>query len=132
MSYTIKTTNGSTIAIVQDATLNTIATSLTLVGRDYAGYGSFLNENFVYLLENFAANIAPANANLVALLSIHAASAGLASFHSCAVVALASATATARFWEAIFAIKPVLDYGAYLELIGSQCWLQTGLHNQRF
>ena len=61
MSYTIKTTNGSTIAIVQDATLNTIATSLTLVGRDYAGYGAFLNENFVYLLENFAANVAPAN-----------------------------------------------------------------------
>jgi hypothetical protein len=59
MSYTIKTTNGSTIAIVQDATLNTIATSLTLVGRDYAGYGAFLNENFVYLLENFAANTAP-------------------------------------------------------------------------
>ena len=56
MSYTIRTTNGSTIAIVQDATLNTIATSLTLVGRDYAGYGSFLNENFVYLLENFASN----------------------------------------------------------------------------
>jgi hypothetical protein len=59
MAYTIKTTNGSTIAIVQDATLNTIATSLTLVGRDYAGYGAFLNENFVYLLENFAANVAP-------------------------------------------------------------------------
>lgn len=61
MSYTIKTTNGSTIAIVQDATLNTVATSLTLVGRDYAGYGAFLNENFVYLLENFAANVAPAH-----------------------------------------------------------------------
>lgn len=61
MAYTIKTTNGSTIAIVQDATLNTIATSLTLVGRDYAGYGAFLNENFVYLLENFAANVAPAH-----------------------------------------------------------------------
>jgi len=61
MSYTIKTTNGATIAIVQDATLNTIATSLTLVGRDYAGYGAFLNENFVYLLENFAANTAPAH-----------------------------------------------------------------------
>jgi hypothetical protein len=61
MSYTIRTTNGSTIAIVQDATLNTIATSLTLVGRDYAGYGAFLNENFVYLLENFAANTAPQN-----------------------------------------------------------------------
>jgi len=61
MSYTIRTTNGATIAIVQDATLNTIATSLTLVGRDYAGYGAFLNENFVYLLENFAANTAPQN-----------------------------------------------------------------------
>lgn len=59
MAYTIKTTNGSTIAVIQDATLNTIATSLTLVGRDYAGYGAFLNENFVYLLENFAANTAP-------------------------------------------------------------------------
>jgi hypothetical protein len=54
MAYTINTTNGSVIAVVQDATLNTIATSLTLVGRDYAGYGEFLNENFVYLLENFA------------------------------------------------------------------------------
>jgi hypothetical protein len=31
------------------------------VGRDYAGYGEFLNENFVYLLENFAANVAPAH-----------------------------------------------------------------------
>jgi hypothetical protein len=59
MAYTIKTTNGSTIAIVQDATLNTVATSLTLVGRDYAGYGAFLNENFVYLLENFANGTAP-------------------------------------------------------------------------
>ena len=61
MSYTINTTNGSVIAVVQDATLNTIATSLTLVGRDYAGYGEFLNENFVYLLENFASDTAPAN-----------------------------------------------------------------------
>jgi hypothetical protein len=61
MAYTINTTNGSVIAVVQDATLNTISTSLTLVGRDYAGYGEFLNENFVYLLENFASNTAPAN-----------------------------------------------------------------------
>ena len=62
MAYTINTTNGSVIAVVQDATLNTIATSLTLVGRDYAGYGEFLNENFVYLLENFAGDDEPANA----------------------------------------------------------------------
>jgi hypothetical protein len=47
------------IASVQDATINTSSTALTLIGRDYAGYGAFLNENFVYLLENFAGNVAP-------------------------------------------------------------------------
>lgn len=54
MAYTINKSNGTPLAIVQDATLDTINSSLTIVGRDYAGYGEFLNENFVYLLENFA------------------------------------------------------------------------------
>ena len=59
MSYSITTTSGSPVATVQDGTINTTATALTLIGRDYAGYGAFLNENFVHLLENFAANTAP-------------------------------------------------------------------------
>ena len=59
MAYSITTTSGSFVATVQDATINTSATPLTLIGRDYAGYGAFLNENFVHLLENFAANAAP-------------------------------------------------------------------------
>ena len=54
MAYVITTTQGAPIATVQDATINTAALSLTLIGRDYAGYGAFINENFVYLLENFA------------------------------------------------------------------------------
>jgi len=62
MAYSITTTSGSFVATVQDATINTSATPLTLIGRDYAGYGAFLNENFVHLLENFAANTAPAQA----------------------------------------------------------------------
>jgi hypothetical protein len=62
MAYSITTTSGSFVATVQDATINTSATPLTLIGRDYAGYGAFLNENFVHLLENFAANAAPAQA----------------------------------------------------------------------
>ena len=62
MAYSITTTIGNPIATVQDATINTSATPLTLIGRDYAGYGAFLNENFVHLLENFAANTAPAQA----------------------------------------------------------------------
>ena len=59
MAYSITTTSGSFVATVQDATINTTATSLTLIGRDYAGYGAFLNENFVHLMEHFAANTAP-------------------------------------------------------------------------
>jgi hypothetical protein len=60
MAYSITTTSGGFVATVQDATINTTATSLTLIGRDYAGYGAFLNENFVHLMEHFAANTAPA------------------------------------------------------------------------
>lgn len=62
-AYTINLTNGSALIPngLQDGTINTSATSLTLIGRDYAGYGSFLNENFVYLLENFADTTSPAN-----------------------------------------------------------------------
>lgn len=59
MPYSITTYSGTSIATVQDATINTTSTALTLIGRDYAGYGAFLNENFVYLLENFAGNTAP-------------------------------------------------------------------------
>jgi hypothetical protein len=59
MAYYITTTQGAPIATVQDATINTAALSITLIGRDYAGYGAFLNENFVHILENFAANTAP-------------------------------------------------------------------------
>jgi len=59
MSYTITTTAGTTIATVADGTVNTNTTSLALIGKNYAGYGIFLNENYVKLLENFAFGTAP-------------------------------------------------------------------------
>ena len=62
MSYTITTTAGVTLATVTDGTINTTATSLTLVGKNYAGYGVFLNENYVKLLENFNSTSAPSGA----------------------------------------------------------------------
>lgn len=62
MAYTITTTAGVTLATVADGTINTSATSLTLVGKNYAGYGVFLNENYVKLLENFNNSTAPAGA----------------------------------------------------------------------
>jgi hypothetical protein len=62
MAYPITTTSGVTLASVPNGTVNNTTTSLTLIGKNYAGYGNFLNENFLYLLENFSNSIAPANA----------------------------------------------------------------------
>ena len=59
MAYTVNKTNGSVLATVSDGTIDT-TTDLVLVGKNYAGYGEFLNENYVKLLENFANTSAPA------------------------------------------------------------------------
>ena len=59
MAYTINLTDGNVFATVNDGTVNT-ASSVTLVGKNYAGYGEFLDENFIQMLENFAKTTAPA------------------------------------------------------------------------
>ena len=59
MAYTITTTAGATLASIADGTVNSTATSLTLIGKNYAGYGIFLNENYIKLLENFTNTSAP-------------------------------------------------------------------------
>lgn len=61
MAYTITKTDGSTLATIQDGTTNTTSTSLTLVGKNFPGYGVFLNQNFVKLLENFSKTTSPEN-----------------------------------------------------------------------
>lgn len=53
MAYTINLTDGSIYATIADGTINTNS-SMTLVGKNYAGYGEFLDENFIHLLENSA------------------------------------------------------------------------------
>lgn len=60
MAYTINKYNGSELITLLDGTLDR-STSLGLVGRNYAGYGEIQNENFVYLLENFANTSQPEN-----------------------------------------------------------------------
>ena len=67
MTYTVTTTAGAVIADVQDGTVNTTATSIALIGKNYAGYGIFLNENYVQHLENFS-NSTPPNAPLTGQL----------------------------------------------------------------
>ena len=58
MAYTINLTDGTIFAVVADGTINTDS-SQTLVGKNYAGYGEFLDENFMRLLENAANTSAP-------------------------------------------------------------------------
>ena len=58
MAYVINKFNGDRLTILEDGTKNE-STSLGLVGRNYVGYGEIQNENFVFLLENFANSTAP-------------------------------------------------------------------------
>jgi len=58
MAYTINLTDGTVFATIPDGTINTDS-SMILVGKNYAGYGEFLDENFIHLLENGANNSAP-------------------------------------------------------------------------
>ena len=60
MAYTINYYNGTILANIADGTLNT-STSLSLAGRNFVGYGEYLNENQLFLLENFAGNSGPTN-----------------------------------------------------------------------
>lgn len=53
MAYTINNYNTNVLTVVEDGTIDQ-STDLKLVGRNYAGYGEIQNENFVFLLENFA------------------------------------------------------------------------------
>ncbi len=59
MAYTINLTDGTVFATIADGTINT-SSSMTLVGKNYAGYGEFLDENFIHLLENSSNSTAPA------------------------------------------------------------------------
>jgi hypothetical protein len=58
MAYTINLTDGTIFATIADGTINT-SSSMILVGKNYAGYGEFLDENFIHLLENGSNTTAP-------------------------------------------------------------------------
>jgi hypothetical protein len=58
MSYTITLTDGAIFATIPDGTINTTS-SMTLVGKNYAGYGQFINDDIIRLLENGSNTTAP-------------------------------------------------------------------------
>jgi hypothetical protein len=55
MSYKINKTNGVLLLDLIDGKIDINTTDLVLVGKNFSGYGEFINENFVKILENFAA-----------------------------------------------------------------------------
>jgi hypothetical protein len=61
MAYIINKYNGDQAAVVDDGTINTTL-DLKLIGKNYAGYGEAQNENYTWLLENFASQTAPPKA----------------------------------------------------------------------
>lgn len=63
MPYTINLTNGSSLIPggLSEGTYDSSHTSIVLIGKNYANYGTFLNDNFVHMLENFANQASPPN-----------------------------------------------------------------------
>jgi hypothetical protein len=61
MAYNITLTNGSALIPggLPDGTIDTANSSITLVGKNYPGYGIFLNQNMIRLMENFSNTSAP-------------------------------------------------------------------------
>ena len=59
MAYQINKTDGTIVATVADGQIDQLSTDLTLIGKNYSGFGESLNENFIKLLENFASTSRP-------------------------------------------------------------------------
>jgi len=62
MVYQLNRYNREFLVNVDDGSTESNKTSLTFVGKNFAGYGGIQNENFLYLLENFANGSEPSNA----------------------------------------------------------------------
>lgn len=68
MAYTINLTDGNVFATIADGTTNTDS-SVTLIGKNYAGYGQFLDDNFIQMLENFSSASSGGNPTAAQLAS---------------------------------------------------------------
>jgi len=61
MSYKINQTDGTLLVDLVDGRIDEDTTDIVLVGRNYTGYGEYLNENLIRMLENFANSSAPSH-----------------------------------------------------------------------
>lgn len=61
MPYTLKKYDGTTLLTLQDGVTDNTYSSLTFVGKNVTNFGTIQNDNYLYLLENFANNSEPFN-----------------------------------------------------------------------
>jgi len=61
MSYRLNRTDGELLVDLTDGILDNTTTDITLIGKNYKGFGEFINENFIKVMENFASTSQPAN-----------------------------------------------------------------------
>tara|TARA_B100000123_G_scaffold231064_1_gene180694 strand:+ start:8381 stop:10210 length:1830 start_codon:yes stop_codon:yes gene_type:complete len=59
MAYQINKTSGALLVNLADGQIDVNSTDITLIGKNYSGFGEAINENFVKMLENFASPSAP-------------------------------------------------------------------------
>ena len=59
MAYQINKTSGALLVNLADGQIDVATTDITLIGKNYSGFGEVLNENFIKILENFANVTAP-------------------------------------------------------------------------
>ena len=59
MAYQINKTDGTIVATVADGQIDDRSLDITLIGKNYSGFGEIFNENLVKILENFAESTQP-------------------------------------------------------------------------
>jgi len=59
MAYQINKTDGTVLTTVADGQIDQVSTDITLIGKNYSGFGEALNENLVRMLENFSNGTEP-------------------------------------------------------------------------
>jgi hypothetical protein len=59
MAYQINKTDGTILTTVADGQIDQVSSDITLIGKNYSGFGEALNENLVKMLEHFADSSEP-------------------------------------------------------------------------
>ena len=125
MAYTINQTDGTIFATLADGTINTTS-SLTLVGKNYAGYGEFLNENVLKLLES-GANTTTPSAPLTGQLWFDKTAGVLKVYNGTQFKNLGSATSSASAPTSVVAGDLWFDSAnAQLKVYDGSAWILVG------